>query len=265
MITAVTGYGFGLNVFTEMICGFVLPGFPIANMYFKTIGYNTMHQAGLMARDLKISHYLKVPPKMTFLHQMVGTIIGCLFNYIVNDTVVKNEREILLDPVGNQFWNGNTPQTINSAAITWGAIGPMAMFGPGTKYYIFLWAFIIGFFLPIPGWILHKKFPKFGFNYFNIPMVLIGITQLPGANSSWITVSFILVLVSQLYLKRRHSAWFAKHNYLISAALDSGASFMAFFVSLALYGAASGISYEFPAWWGNDKDSKYMDHCCKNC
>ena len=28
LITAVTGQGFGLNVFAEMICGFILPGLP---------------------------------------------------------------------------------------------------------------------------------------------------------------------------------------------------------------------------------------------
>ncbi|KAI7895930.1 OPT family small oligopeptide transporter [Mucor mucedo] len=265
MITAMTGYGFGLNVFTEMICGFVLPGYPIANMYFKTIGYNTMHQAGLMARDLKISHYIKVPPKMTFLHQMVGTIVGCVFNYIVNASVVKNEREILLSATGNQFWNGNSFQTINAAAITWGAIGPMAMFGPGTKYYLFLWAFIIGFFLPIPGWYLHKKFPNVGFQYFSVPMFITGMTITPGSSTSWLNTSFIVVIISQVYIKRRYSEWFAKHNFLMSAALDSGASLMAFFVSVVFYGAAGGKVIEFPSWWGNDLDATYIDKCCKNC
>lgn len=67
MIEAITGQGFGLNVLTEMICGFVLPGYPgtktaseetslkkhysldelflrylVANMYFKTLGFNTL-------------------------------------------------------------------------------------------------------------------------------------------------------------------------------------------------------------------------------
>lgn len=265
MITAITGQGFGLNVLAEMICGFVLPGYPIANMYFKTLGYNTMSQAGVMARDLKIGHYIKVPPKMTFLHQIFGTIVGCIFNYIVNDSITKSKREILLDPVGNQFWNGATPQTINSAGITWGAIGPLVMFGPHTQYYIFLWAFIIGFFLPIPGYLLHKKFPNVGFNYINIPMILIGLCVMPGTNTSWITFSFIIVFISQGYVKRRHSAWFARHNYLISAALDSGTSLMVFFVSMALYGGANGISYNFPNWWGNRDDARYMDQCCLNC
>ncbi|RCH96242.1 hypothetical protein CU098_011112 [Rhizopus stolonifer] len=264
MIAAVTGYGFGLNVVTEMVCGFVLPGYPIANMYFKTLGYTTKNQAGILAQDLKIGHYLKVPPRMTFLYQVLGTVIGCIFNYIVNNSITTSKRDVLLQ-TGSQFWSGSSPQQINSAAITWGAIGPMAMFGPGTEYYIFLWAFIIGFVLPVPGYLLHKKWPNAGFNYINVPMILHGFSLMPGSNTSWIMVSFIIVLVSQGYIKRRYSAWFAKHNYLISAALDSGTSLMVFFISMALYGGANGISYDFPTWWGNRNDIKYMDQCCMHC
>jgi uncharacterized oligopeptide transporter (OPT) family protein len=54
-------------------------------MYFKTLGYNTLSQAGAMASDLKIGHYLKVPPRAIFLSQMLGTTVGCIFNYIVNN------------------------------------------------------------------------------------------------------------------------------------------------------------------------------------
>lgn len=265
MITAITGTGFGLNVFAEMICGFVLPGLPVANMYFKTLGYNTLSQAGTMASDLKIGHYLKVPPRAVFLNQMLGTLIGCIFNYIVNHSVVNSQREVLLNPTGNNIWNGSTPQTINSAAITWGAIGPLNMFGPGTEYSIILWAFLIGFVLPVPFWLLHRRYPTVGFKYVNIPMVLIGLTQLPGAATSWITVSFIIIIVSQYYVKRRYRDWFVKYNYLISTALDSGTSLMVFIIAMGLYGGASGVSYPFPTWWGNRADLKYIDHCCANC
>ncbi|SAM01495.1 hypothetical protein [Absidia glauca] len=252
MIEAITGMGFGLNVLTEMICGFILPGYPVANMYFKTLGYNTLNQAGKMAKDLKVGHYMKVPPRMIFWSQILGTVIGSIFNYIVNDNIVTTKRDILLDPEGgNNIWSGASPQTINSAAITWGAIGPMAMFGPSSRYYIILWAFVIGFFLPIPGWLLHKKFPKVGFNYINVPMILIGLATLPGTNSSWITVSFIVIVVTQGFVKRRYNKWFVKYNYLTSAALDSGTSLMVFFLSMALFGGGSGIVYNFPVWWGN--------------
>lgn len=57
-------------------------------MYFKTLGYNTLSQAGTMASDLKIGHYLKVPPRAIFINQMLGTLVGCIFNYIVNHVSV---------------------------------------------------------------------------------------------------------------------------------------------------------------------------------
>ncbi|CEJ01109.1 Putative OPT family small oligopeptide transporter [Rhizopus microsporus] len=265
LIYAVTGNNFGLNVLTEMICGFIMPGYAIANMYFKTLGYNTMSQAGLMAKDLKIGHYLKVPPRWTFFSQMAGTVVGCFFNYIVNKIIVENEREVLLTPGGNQFWSGISPQTINSAAITWGAVGPNLMFGPKSNYYIVLWALLIGFFLPVPFWLLHKKFPKAGFQYVNIPTLLMGMAVIPGAATGWITVGFVLVVISQYYLKRRYTAWFSKYNYLLSAALDSGTSLMVFFLSMALQGGGNGQAYPFPTWAGNRADLPFMDYCCAEC
>ncbi|KAF7732482.1 hypothetical protein EC973_003227 [Apophysomyces ossiformis] len=262
-ISAVTGTSFGLNVVAEMICGFVFEGYPVANIYFKTLGFNTMNQAGVMAMDLKIGHYLKVPPRIVFWNQMIGTVIGCIFNYIVNDTIIENKKDILLGK-GNNVWSGASFQTINSAAITWGAIGPMAMFGPRSMYHIVLWAFVIGFFLPLPTWLLHKRFPTVGFDNVNIPMVITGLSFMPGGNSSYVTVSFVIMLFSQWYLKQRHRAWFVKHNYLISAALDSGTSLMAFFLAMAVEGGQSGKSYPFPTWFGNT-DSQMKDYCCAEC
>ncbi|KAI9019174.1 OPT family small oligopeptide transporter [Phycomyces nitens] len=264
MIQAITGNGFGLNVVAEMICGFLLPGNPVANMYFKSLGYNTLYQAGQMANDLKIGHYMKIPPRLTFLAQLIGTVVGCIFNYIVNYTIITSKREELLDPNGN-IWSGSGMQSMNSAGITWGGIGPMFMFGPGTQYSFFLWAFIAGFGLPIPFWILHKFFPKVGFNLVNTPMILVMLANFPGLNYSWITVSFIIVLVSQLYIKRRYSKWYVKHNYLMSAALDSGTSLMAFILAMTVFGGGDGVEHPFPSWAGNNANILYYDYCCADC
>ncbi|KAI9013896.1 OPT family small oligopeptide transporter [Phycomyces nitens] len=263
MITAITGTGFGLNIVAEMICGFILPGNPIANMYFKTLGFNTLSQAGIMANDLKIGHYMKVPPRLVFLCQMIGTVIGCIFNYIVNYTIINSKREELLDPNGN-IWSGAGMQTMNSAGITWGGIGPMFMFGPDTQYSFFLWAFLVGFALPIPFWILHKFFPKVGFNLVNTPMICYGLNLFPGYSYSWITVSFIIILVSQLYVKRRYNSWYVKHNYLMSAALDSGASILSFILAMSVFGGGNGVETPFPTWAGNP-DLTYADYCCADC
>ena len=179
-------------------------------MYFKTYGYNTMAQALLMISDLKTGHYLKVPPRGIFAAQMTGTIVGAIINYSLMVTIIDHQRDILLDPNGSNIWSGASPQTVNSAAITWGAIGPIRMFGPGTPYTIILWSLLIGFFLPIPIYLLHRRFPKVGFEYINIPIITQSMSLLPGVSSSFVTTGIVVSFISQYYLIRYKPKWLAE-------------------------------------------------------
>lgn len=61
MIQAITNQQVGLNVITELIIGYALPGRPIAMMMFKTWGYITMAQALTFTSDFKLGHYMKIP------------------------------------------------------------------------------------------------------------------------------------------------------------------------------------------------------------
>ena len=76
MITATTGQLLGLNVITELIIGYALPGRPVAMMLFKTWGYNTMTQALRFMFDLKLAHYMKVPHRPMFSCQVFATIVA---------------------------------------------------------------------------------------------------------------------------------------------------------------------------------------------
>ncbi|KAG8737925.1 hypothetical protein FRC10_007530 [Ceratobasidium sp. 414] len=58
MIQAITNQQVGLNVITELIIGYMLPGRPVAMMIFKTFGYITMTQALAFVSDLKLGHYM---------------------------------------------------------------------------------------------------------------------------------------------------------------------------------------------------------------
>ena len=55
IIQAITNIQIGLNVFTEFIVGYMLPGKPTAMMMFKTYGYITMTQALAFVADMKVS------------------------------------------------------------------------------------------------------------------------------------------------------------------------------------------------------------------
>ena len=76
MIQAITNQQLGLNVITELIIGYAVPGHPIAMMLFKTWGYITMAQGLQFASDFKLGHYMKIPQRSMFTCQVVATIIA---------------------------------------------------------------------------------------------------------------------------------------------------------------------------------------------
>ena len=78
MVQAITNIQLGLNVFTEFLVGYMLPGHPNAMMLFKTYGYITMTQGLAFAEDMKLGHYLKLPPRTMFFGQLVATLWCCI-------------------------------------------------------------------------------------------------------------------------------------------------------------------------------------------
>lgn len=74
IVQAITNIQLGLNVFTEFIIGYALPGRPTAMMMFKTYGYITMTQGLAFVADMKLGHYLKLPPRTMFWGQIVATV-----------------------------------------------------------------------------------------------------------------------------------------------------------------------------------------------
>lgn len=66
MIQAITNQQVGLNVITELIIGYALPGRPIAMMLFKTWGYITMAQGKLS--DFTRATILKLPKTSTNIY-----------------------------------------------------------------------------------------------------------------------------------------------------------------------------------------------------
>jgi OPT family oligopeptide transporter len=76
VIRATTNQQPELNVITELIIGYALPGRPIAMMLFKTWGYNTVKRALQFTGDFKLAHYMKVAHRPTFFCQVVATIVA---------------------------------------------------------------------------------------------------------------------------------------------------------------------------------------------
>ncbi|CAA7268243.1 unnamed protein product [Cyclocybe aegerita] len=224
---ATVGYAPSIENMVQMLGGALIPGKPVANMYFTMYGYNPVVQALSLLRDLKLGQYTKLPPRTTFAVQTVGTIIGGLLNFVVMKTVINAQRTILRSVQGTNVWSGQQVQSYNSAAIAWGALGK-PLYATGTRYGFVPYMLIAGLGFPIPFWLLHRMYPKVGFNLVFTPILVAELGYLSvGINSSVFT-AFLLAIFSQYYLRKYRATWFRKYNFLLSAALDGGTSVIYF-------------------------------------
>ncbi|MCJ1411801.1 hypothetical protein MMC19_005893 [Ptychographa xylographoides] len=247
---AITGFQFIIQPIIQMIGGYLHPGYPVANMYFTLFGYNSVVQGQLLLKDLKLAQYAKLPPRVTFTVQLVGTIIGAIFNYVMMVTIVTNQREILLSIEGTNIWSGQNVQQYNSQAIAWGALASH-MFSVGARYQWVTLAFLVGFVIPLPFYFLHRLFPKAGFWYWNTAIITYYIGWLcVGINSS-IMSYFAVGFLSQFYMRKYHPEWFVKYNYILSAAMDGGTQVLVFILTFAVQGG-SGAAVIFPTYWGQN-------------
>jgi len=256
-LNATVGYAPSIENMVQMLGGALVPGKPVANMYFTMYGYNVVFQAYNLLKDLKMGQYTKLPPRVTFTVQTIGTVIGGLLNFVIMKTVLAANREILKDVQGTNVWSGQQVQSYNSAAIAWGALGK-PLYATGTRYGFVPYMLLAGLGFPIPFWFLHRRWPKFGWNLVFTPIVVaeLGILSV-GINSSLFT-SFVLAVFSQYYLRKYRATWFRKYNFLLSAALDGGTSVMVFVYTFAV-GGGSGTIRPFPNWALNPKGNP--DYC----
>ncbi|KAG1866764.1 OPT oligopeptide transporter protein-domain-containing protein [Suillus subluteus] len=257
-LAAITGLMFAIQPFVQMIGGYLHKGLPVANMYFVLYGSNSVTQANLLLRDLKIAQYAKLPPRAAFTAQILGTLLGAILNFIMMNSIIDNQREILLSVQGTNIWSGQQPQMYNSQAIAWGGLSH-ELFSVGQIYQWVPWAYLVGLFIPVPFWVIHRYWPKFRADYLYTPIIAYYIGWLcVGINSSLLSY-FAIAFLSQWWLRTRYPRWFAKYNYIIGAALDGGTQVMVFILSFAVQGAA-GTSHLFAPWWGANQGGNY-DRC----
>ncbi|KAG8855931.1 hypothetical protein FRC20_000665 [Serendipita sp. 405] len=248
-IYAVSGQGVAINLLAQIIPAAILPGKPLPNMLFKAFSVQTLGSSLAFMQDLKLGHYMKVPPRATFLVQMVSAFLSAFVQVgvkrwlfaTVPDICTRNQPNQLTCPRNEVFF---------TASAVWGLIGPTRQFGAGSFYHGHLYALIVGAFLPFPIWIWQQYRPKTRLRFISIPVLLNGPMFIPPARginySSWFVTGFIF----QYVVRRRSFRWWSKFNYILSAGLDSGTaiSLILIFLVLQLPFGGTGLNLN---WWGN--------------
>lgn len=247
IIRAVTNQLPALNVLAEFVAGYALPGRPVGAMVFKTFGFVPTYQAMFFLNDLKIGHYQKVPPRVMFMAQVVASTLAVFVCVGVQEWQFAHIEDFCM-PTQKDGFVCNDISTFATAAIIWGGIGPKRLFSPGGMYNWVLYFFLIGAILPIPFYILARRYPTRFYRYVNIPVCFAGLAQLPPATginySSWAMVGCLF----QWFIRRYHFRWWLRFNYILSAGLDIGVSLGMVLVFFILQYPKGGFTLN---WWGN--------------
>ncbi|KAI0319314.1 OPT oligopeptide transporter [Amylostereum chailletii] len=252
IIQAITSNQLGLNVITELMIGYMVPGKYLPMMLFKTWGYITMTQALQFAQDLKLGHYMKVPPRQMFWCQVIATIVSGTVQLAVQAWMFTNIQDMCSADQPDNFICPST-SVFGTASVIWGVIGPQRQFSQGQIYYGLVFFFLIGAVLPAIQYALHKKYKWSILKYVNWPVIFSGTGLMPPATPLNFVPYVIVGFIFNYVIRRRHFSWWAKYNYVLSAGLDSAFAIGTIIIFFCLQYPRNGTigQHTIATWWGN--------------
>jgi OPT family oligopeptide transporter len=119
--------------FTRMatlISGYLFPKKPVAHMIFKAAAIMVAGQAVLFCGDMKLGHYMKVPPRIMFLAQTIAVFTSCFVVTLVQNWMFENIVDFC-EPTQKDGFVCLSTKTFATSSLIWGSIGPARFFGPG--------------------------------------------------------------------------------------------------------------------------------------
>ncbi|KAH6656150.1 oligopeptide transporter protein [Truncatella angustata] len=267
---AISGTTEGLNVVTELIIGYALPGRPEALMFVKAFGYNINGQADNYISDQKMGFYSKLPPRAMYRGQVTSAVITAIVAYGVVQWADNDVPGICTPDQPSRFNCANGSKVYFSSSVVWGAIGPGRIFSqiyPAMKY-----CFLLGFLLALVWWSV-KRFgssirqatksvlpaavfkpinaaiftPISSLKHVHPSLLFNGMLQWAPLNLTYWTGGFYVSFAFMYYLRRYKTAWWEKYNYVLSAALTGGVAFSGLIIFFAVQYHPQTID-----WWGNN-------------
>jgi OPT family small oligopeptide transporter len=239
IVMAITNQHSSLYLICQLICGVVFPGRPVANMVFVTYCYISSAQGIKFSSDLKLGHYMKIPPKLLFKVQMVATLVSSVAQIGVLNWMFVNVPGICTPEAINGF-NCPIARVHFNGSILWGVVGPQRFFGVGALYRPLIWAFLIGFLAPIAVWLIGRKSSKKSvWRKINLPVLFGSLSWIPPATGLNFSIWAVVCFAFNGVIRNRASAWWRKYTMTMSAALDSG---LAFSLVVVFFG------FVYPGW-----------------
>ncbi|PWY89075.1 small oligopeptide transporter [Aspergillus heteromorphus CBS 117.55] len=254
IVQASTNIALGLNVLTEFLVGYIQPGKPMAMMLFKTYGYMSMYQGLYFNQDMKLAHYMKLPPRVTFSGQMVAALWSSVVQIAVMNWGLATIKDVCSETQANNYTCPNG-RVFFQASVIWGLIGPQRIFSPGQLYSGMMWFWLAGAILPVAIYLAARMWPKSPVRYLNAPVIFGGAGLIPPATPLNYLTWGLVGIVFNKYIRDKFRGWWMHYNYVLSAGLDVGLDLCTILIFLTL----DLTSTTFPTWWGTSITSATMD------
>ncbi|POW13997.1 hypothetical protein PSTT_03345, partial [Puccinia striiformis] len=259
-ISSVTGLQIRLTSGIQMLGGLMFPGNVFQNMWFTLYGAASAQMAMSILRDIKFGQYMHLPNYHIICSQLMGGGVGTLATVLVTKAILKNERDVLISAQGNGVFSGAETAAFQARAIRASPdknrhnLIDHGLFQLGNFFEASIslwpkipvsWGMVVGLFLPIPLFVAGKRWPRYKFNLFNVPLLLGIITGLYTLASAGEPMRIFIGLMSQFWARKYRTQWFRKYNYILSAALAGGTELMVFFLAIVFQGG-DGHNINFP-------------------
>ncbi|KAI4256335.1 MAG: hypothetical protein L6R42_006281, partial [Xanthoria sp. 1 TBL-2021] len=256
IVMALTNQHSSLYLICQIICGTVFPGRPVANMVFTTYCYISSAQGVKFSSDLKLGHYMKIPPKLLFQVQMFATLVSSFTQIGVLNWMFANIPSLCqLDaingfscPLARVHFNGS---------ILWGVVGPQRFFGRGALYQPLIWFFLVGAVAPIVVFGIARKRPMDSiWRKINLPVLFGSLSWIPPATGLNFSVWTLVCFIFNSVIRKRKPEWWGKYTMTLSAGLDSGLAVgvVVIFFGIVFPGWMKGFR-----WWGTEVYKKGCD------
>ena len=121
---------------------------------FKVIGKAIIHQGVFFSGDLKMGHYMKVPPWDMMMAQVGATVVAAFVTLGIIEYQITSIPGIC-DPTQNTRFVCAQVASNWTGAIVWGVIGPKKLFGASSMYNKIPLAVLAGVVWPLP-WYLAR-------------------------------------------------------------------------------------------------------------
>jgi OPT family oligopeptide transporter len=136
MLLAMTNQQMPFSRMAQLFAGYLFPSKPVACMVFKAAGFMVATQAVLFAGDLKLGHYMKIPPRIMFLAQVIAAFLSCFIVTFVQNWMFENIVDFC-DPNQKNGFVCRSTKTFATNSLIWGGIGPARLFAPGKLSVLF--------------------------------------------------------------------------------------------------------------------------------